>query len=172
MERRAALKGLATAIGGLVVLPSWASNWNHTTLQPTDLLSAEETPLLASVVDTIIPKTDTPGAKELGVDRFIQLMIKDCYDSKAQETLKKGLATVEEDSKETFGKSFTACNAAQRIHILEGMGLSDDATSKGFFTMVKGLTIQGYMSSEYVMTNITKYEMIPARWNGCVPVNQ
>ncbi|HEV7350303.1 gluconate 2-dehydrogenase subunit 3 family protein [Telluribacter sp.] len=172
MERRAALKGLATAIGGLVALPSWASNWNQNSLQPTDLLSAEEVPLLASVVDTIIPATDTPGAKELGVDRFVQLMLTDCYDKKAQDTLVSGLATVEEDSKETFGKSFTACSAAQRIHILEGMSLSDNPSSKAFFGMVKGLTIQGYMSSEYVMINITKYSMIPPAWNACVPVTQ
>jgi hypothetical protein len=173
MERRAALKGLATAIGGLVALPSWASSWNQDSLHSADLLSAAEVPILASVVDTIIPATDTPGAKELGVDKFVQVMIKDCYDKKAQQTLATGLTTVEEDSRETFGKPFAAGTSAQRMHILKGMELSDNPDSKAFFGMVKGLTIQGYMSSEYVMTNITKYSQIPAKpWNPCVPVVQ
>lgn len=36
--------------------------------------------------------------------------------------------------------------------------------------MIKRMTVDGYMGSEYVMTNITKYEMAPNRYHGCVPV--
>jgi hypothetical protein len=36
--------------------------------------------------------------------------------------------------------------------------------------MAKALTINGYMTSKYVMTNITKYELVPGRYNGFAPV--
>ncbi|TDB67884.1 gluconate 2-dehydrogenase subunit 3 family protein [Arundinibacter roseus] len=170
MQRRTALKNVASTIGAFVALPAWANGWNRQQLSNNALLNPAENSLLAEVVETIIPKTDTPGAKELGVHQFVQTMITDCYDKKAQDSLVSGLASLDAFSQSTFGKSFTACSAKQRIHILEGMELSDDAARKSFYGMVKGLTIQGYMSSEYVMTNLTHYEMIPGRFHGCVPV--
>lgn len=172
MQRREALKGFGTAVVGLVSLPTWANGWSKQTLKKGALLNPAEEALLADVVETFIPVTDTPGAKELGVHGFVQTMVTDCYDQKAQENLTKGLAGLETMSQQTFGKAFAMGNSAQREHILEGMELSDNPTNKAFYSMVKFLTIQGYMSSEYVMTNITKYEMIPGRFHGCVPVKQ
>lgn len=172
MQRRTALKNVAASLGGLVALPAWANGWNQKNLQKTALLTAVEDNLLAEVVETIIPATDTPGAKELGVHRFVQKMVSDCYDQKAQENLTNGLDQLDQYSQATFKKSFAEGTPPQRIHILEGMELSDDAGKKAFFSMVKSLTIQGYMNSEYVMTNLTHYEMVPGRFHGCVPVKQ
>ena len=172
MQRREALRGFAAGVAGLVSLPAWANGWNGQRLPKSTLLSPAEDTLLAEVVETIIPRTDTPGAKELGVHRFVQTMVTDCYDQKAQENLTKGLASLEKFSQEFFKKPFAQGTPAQRIYLLEGMEISDDPTRKAFFGLVKGLTIQGYMASEYVMTNITHYEMIPGRFHGCVPVKQ
>jgi hypothetical protein len=172
MQRRTALKNVAATMGALVALPTWAKGWNGQSLPKTTLLTPAEDNLLAEVVETIIPKTDTPGAKELGVHRFVQKMIADCYDQKAQENLTSGLDKLDPYSQQTFKKSFVEGTPQQRIHILEGMELSDDPARKAFFSMVKSLTIQGYMNSEYVMTNLTHYEMIPGRFHGCVPVEK
>ncbi len=172
MQRREALKGFATAVAGVVALPAWATGWNGKNLPKQAFLTPAEDTLLAEVVETIIPVTDTPGAKELGVHRFVQTMVNDCYDQKAQESFKTGLAALDTFSQQIFKKPFIAGTPQQRIYILEGTELSDDPAKKAFFGMVKGLTIQGYMSSEYVMTNLTHYEMIPGRFHGCVPVKQ
>ena len=172
MQRRTALKNVAATVGGLVALPAWANGWNRQSLPKNTLLTPAAENLLAEVVETIIPATDTPGAKELGVHRFVQTMVKDCYDQKAQESLTNGLDLLDQYSQATFRKPFVEGTPPQRIHILEGMGLSDDPAKKAFFSMVKSLTIQGYMNSEYVMTNLTHYEMIPGRYLGCVPVEK
>ncbi|MFZ1790646.1 MAG: gluconate 2-dehydrogenase subunit 3 family protein, partial [Saprospiraceae bacterium] len=42
-------------------------------------LSSSDQNLLAELAEVIIPKTNTPGAKEAGVGPFIELMLKDCY---------------------------------------------------------------------------------------------
>ena len=172
MQRRTALKNVAATMGALVALPVWANGWNRQSLPNPTLLTPAEESLLAEVVETIIPATDTPGAKELGVHRFIQKMIKDCYDQKAQDNLTHGLDQLDEYSQQTFRKSFTEGTPQQRVHILKGMELSDDPAKKSFFSMVKSLTIQGYMNSEYVMTNLTHYELVPGRYHGCVPVEK
>lgn len=155
-----------------MALPAWANGWNRQSLPKNTLLTPAAENLLAEVVETIIPATDTPGAKELGVHTFVQTMVKDCYDQKAQENLTNGLDQLDQYSQQVFKKSFSAGTSPQRIHILEGMALSDDPTKKAFYSMVKNLTIQGYLNSEYVMTNLTHYELVPGRFQGCVPVEK
>lgn len=172
MERRVALKSMALAMGAMASLPSWASGWNTGSVPKGVLLSADQSKVLSGMVESIIPKTDTPGAGELGVGDFVQKMVKDCYDQKAQASLMKGVDNLESQSKKDFGKSFADAGKDQKLQLLQGMEKSGDTDQKAFFGLVKNLTIQGYMNSEYVMTNITHYEMIPARYHGCVPVKK
>ena len=171
MERRSALKTLAGAVGGLISLPDWANGWTAETVrQHPQLLSLGQDELLAEITETIIPATDTPGAKALNVHQFIQKMVTDCYDEKAQETFRKGLDTTSELAQKSFGKSFAEGNTAQRTALLTQLSQSTEPAQKEFYSLIKGLTIRGYMNSEYVMTNLTHYEMIPGRYHGCVPV--
>lgn len=170
MKRRAALKNVALALGGLVSLPAWAENWNERSVSlSSSYFSPKESVLLAEVAETIIPVTDTPGAKELGVHNFIQKIVADCMDKKNQEFFSSGLAAVDTVAQKKFTKPFASCDTGQRISILNEMEASPD--KKGFYSMVKGLTIRGYLTSEYVMTNLTHYEMVPGHYYGCVPVS-
>ncbi|WP_229311780.1 gluconate 2-dehydrogenase subunit 3 family protein [Larkinella rosea] len=171
MERRKALQSLAVAVGGLVSLPGWASSWNRAGIPSgQSFLAPNADALLAEVVEVIIPTTDTPGAKALGVHTFIQKIVTDCMEPSAQESLTKGLTAVEALAQKTYSKSFASLDAAQKTELLKTVSQSTEPDQKGFFSMVKGMTIQGYMTSEYVMNNITHYEFVPGRYHGCVPV--
>lgn len=162
---------MAVAAGALISLPGWAKGWTTETVQLThNFLSRSQDDLLATIAETIIPATDTPGAKALNVHQFIQKIVVDCYDTPAQETVRKGLATVDEQAQKTFGKPFAEGDTAQRTALLMQLSQSTDPAQKEFYSMVKGLTIRGYMNSEYVMTNLTHYQMIPGHYYGCVPV--
>lgn len=172
MERRVALRNMALSVGAMAGLPAWASGWTKESLKNGTLLSLDQSKILLAVVETIIPKTDTPGAGELGVDKFVQKMVTDCYDKKTQAGLSDGILNLDKQSTQNFGKSFSDASGAQKLELLKDVEKSTDASSKAFFGLVKNLTIQGYMYSEYVMTNITHYEMIPARYHGCVPIKK
>ena len=39
-----------------------------------------------------------------------------------------------------------------------------------FYSIAKRHTIRGYLSSEYIMTNVLVYNMIPGRYNGCIEI--
>jgi len=170
MQRRSALKNLALTVGGLVAMPAWATSWTRASVQHAGFLAAPQEALLAEVVETIIPATETPGAKALQVHQFVQKMIADCYEPTAQETLRAGLRALDEKARASFGKPFAEGDTAQRTSLLAGLAASDDAALKGFYSLVKGLTIRGYLNSEYVMTNLTRFEFAPGRYRGCVPV--
>jgi hypothetical protein len=176
VERRTALKNIAGAVGGLISLPAWANSWTVETVRSTQsILSPGQTDLLAEMAETIIPATDTamadhPGAKALQVHQFIQKMVADCYDKPAQERLQKGLDSLDGLAQKSFGKPFAQGDTAQRRALLTQ--LAQDSDQKEFYFLVKNLTIRGYMTSEYVMTNLTHYEFIPGHYHGCVPVKK
>ena len=171
VERRSALITLAGAVGGLINLPTWASGWTAETVQSRRYPTLrDQNELLAEIVETIIPVTDTPGAKALNVHQFIQKMVTDCFDKPAQELFAKGIVLTDELAQKSFGKSFSAGDTTQRTALLTQMSQSADSVQKDFYSMVKNLTIRGYMNSEYVMTNLMHFEFIPGRYHGCVPV--
>jgi Gluconate 2-dehydrogenase subunit 3 len=172
MERRKAIKGIALSLGSLVSLPAWASGWNPSTIGSSLPAAIGGEALLSELVETIIPATNTLGAKGLGVHQFIQKMIADCYDKKSQANFEKNLADIDPLSIKTFGKPFAEGDATQRLNLLQSLEQSTDKNTVSFYRTLRGLTIQGYTSSEYYMTKFTDYEMAPARFYGCVPVKK
>lgn len=175
MKRRSALKSMGLALGGLVSLPAWATNWTPESIGRTSTLSENQEVLLSEIVEAIIPETTiagkvSPGAKSLKVHQFAARMINDCYPVSAQATLQKGLAAINEASNKAYSKSFTALTPKERVAVLTTMSNASDATEKQFVTMIKNLTIQGYTSSEYYLNNVAKYNMAPGFYHGCVPV--
>jgi len=175
MKRRAALKSLVLTVGGTIYLPAWANNWNLDTIpeKQNGFVSPDQESLLAEIVETIIPATDTPGAKDLGVHLFILTMLADCYDKSAQTRFLTGLAELDKKVKDNYNQSFVACTPAQCLAVLkdceEAAKLLPPA-KEPFFPFLKSMTIQGYLNSEYVMRDVYKYELVPARYNGCFPV--
>ncbi len=173
MQRRSAVKTIALTIGGSIVLPSWANAWSKKNLSDTSFrISVSQEILLADIVETIIPKTDTLGAKELNINQFALKMIGDCYDKNSQTIFSKGLDLVDITATKDFSKTFTACDATQKLAVLNKLSNSENGEEKAFLRLIKNLTIQGYLNSEYVMTNLRIYEFAPARYHGCVPVKK
>ncbi|WP_237586743.1 gluconate 2-dehydrogenase subunit 3 family protein [Pontibacter russatus] len=172
MNRRVVIKHMALAVTGLVLLPGCDLGSKKAAAQEMQpFLSPDQEGLLAQVVDTIIPATDTPGAKELNVHLFVQKMVTDCYEKEAQENLVNGLDALEAKAKKAHDKAFDACSAEERIALLRAMEQSGDTGEQEFYKLVKGLTVRGYMNSEYVMMNLTHYEAVPGHYYGCVPVD-
>ncbi|MBC8155331.1 MAG: gluconate 2-dehydrogenase subunit 3 family protein [Bacteroidetes bacterium] len=161
---------MALAAGSLIALPAWATGWSQTSAQPLQpFLSGSQASLLAEIAETLIPASDTPGAKALGVPGFIQKMLEDCYEKPVQEAVKSGLEAVETLANASFGNSFATGDAAQRQAVLAKMATAEEPARKEFFALVKNLTIQGYTTSEYVMTKHLHYVMAPGHYYGCVP---
>ena len=171
MERRQAIKTVIMSAAGFITLPAWANSWNaQTVLLPFRFLNSVQESLLEQIVSTIIPEGEKPGAKSLGVHAFVQKMVADCYEPKAQDDFKMGLDDIEKTAQLIHNQSFTDLTVAQKEEILRGVSLSADVKQKEFFTSIKNLTIQGYTSSEYVMVNHYNYEMAPGHFYGCITV--
>jgi Gluconate 2-dehydrogenase subunit 3 len=173
MNRRYAIKSLATSLGAMWTLPAWANSWTPQSVAlSSNFLNTLQADLLMEIVGTIIPEGEKPGAISLGVPAFIQKMVVDCFEKTAQEAFKTGLNTIEKTAQQTHNQSFTTLTPTQKDAILRGLSNTENTEQNAFFKTVKNLTIQGYTTSEYVMVNYYKYEMAPGHYYGCVPVNR
>lgn len=158
-------------VAGAVILPGCDLSSKSSVETIQSFLSPSQDKLLANLAELIIPVTDTPGAKDLKVHDYIKVMVADCHEPEVQKIFFNGLDTVENLSEKRFGRAFSALDAAQQKQILKRLESSGEEKEKEFYALLKGLTIQGYMTSEYVMTNLTGYQLVPGHYNGCVPVS-
>jgi hypothetical protein len=172
MDRRTALKSLAITVWGMMVLPGCGTD----ELQEAGFLY-KSLPLnkiqkqnLQSLIDTLLPETDTKGGLELGVDRFLDKLLANCYELEIQESFVVGLDKLEENAKSTHDKSFFDSDRNNREQMLLSMNDEEKIEDKAFFDLTKELAVLAYTSSEYFLTNFTNYEMIPGGYDGCVPV--
>lgn len=174
MKRRSAIRSLVIIAGGITLFPSCLGEQEKVSGDARVDITGDDEALLAEIVGTIIPKTDSPGAKELNVHLFVLKMLKDCYEQDVQQNFIKGLRSLETAIKKQYGHSFAECTAAQRQKILLKIENNEGESPEevyGFYDLTKKKTIQGYLSSKYVMTNIIPYEFVPSHeYNGYVQV--
>ncbi len=130
--------------------------------------------LLSEVVDTLIPKTDTKGAKEIGVHLFVLTMLDDCHGASEQQSFAEGLGQLEAFARNRFGRAFMDGDRPSRERILVEISRHKDAPSdlKQFYKLAKRRTIQGYLESEYFMTQVMPHRMIPDPYDGFYPASK
>ena len=160
------------ASGALVALPSWARDWTvgDVTKLPSSF-SVTDQEILASVADAIIPPGNSIGALSVGVDKFLQKLIANCYEAEVQQNVNKQLSALDASARNTYGNSFTSCDQLQRQAILTKLASSEDKNEKDFFNLMKSETIRGFNTSREVMLQYLNYKILPGHYHGCVDIN-
>ena len=142
MDRRKVLKQIAIATGGLITLPQWmiSCGISDSNVHTTSFSSIEQQ-LLASVSDTIIPAGTRQlwsiGALSVGVDKYLQKLIDDCYEKDVQDNVKLQLNGLEKSAKTKFRKSFADCSQLQRQELLLALVIFKCQSRKGFLYTYK-----------------------------------
>jgi hypothetical protein len=169
VSRRVLLRQLAMASAGIALAPLFIRcSSKRSSLYKDIVLTEDQDAMLALISETIIPKTKTPGATDTSMHEFCVKMINDCMSKKDQEKFVKGLDQFNTMSK----KEFTSMDPSDRLKFLTELNerkLEDDVDF--FFKTIKGFTLRGYTSSEYFLTNVQGYKIIPGKFQGCVPLN-
>ncbi|WP_099368166.1 gluconate 2-dehydrogenase subunit 3 family protein [Sphingobacterium sp. 1.A.4] len=157
MNRRTALKQFFVLAGGIWIASScdFSAEAPSIALKQIKLTKADEE-LLAELLETIIPKTDSPGAKDLKLHLFVMKMVDDCESPENQEAFLKGLKAVPKPQNNP---------QTELMSYLEGLP-KDDV----FLRILKRRGIQGYKNSEYVMKNKLIYELVPGRYDGAFKI--
>src|SRR5215471_21793721 len=143
-------------------------------------LNAHQYATAKTMAELIIPRTDTPGATDVGVADFIDLILTEWCDDSERERFLVGFADVDARSHALFGGDFTSCTAIQQSQILIDLGqqMGEDqgrrsrratrsAPSPDFYPMFRRLTLTAYFTSEAGATKALNFEIIPDGYRGC-----
>ena len=144
------------------------------------VLSAHAAALVTTAAERIIPATDTPGATQAGVTRFVETMLSGWYPAADRDRFVAGLATLDTRSRARGGKVFFAASAMDQDAVLRQ--LDDEVTllrrsdasaaSAHWFAMLKFLTVWGYCTSEVGMRDTLRSWPQPMRYDGNVAVSR
>jgi len=183
MDRREALKRTAWIMGGVVSAPAIMGVLKGCAAKPTIdwkpvFLSEDQGILVSQVAEIIIPKTDTPGAKDTGVPGFIDLMLKDVYSKEDQDHFLAGLKAFDEEASKEYGDPFIELDEekqaafVKKLHdtAVEAEKATKPAPKRPFVLMTKELTMLGFFTSEVGATQVLQYVAVPGSYKGCVPL--
>ena len=171
LKRRDAIKQLFCITAGVALIPSCMSDRSKASILLKNIkISPEEETMLAALCETILPKTATPGAKELSSHLFVLTMVDECRKKEDQQQFIIGMKAFQDKCQAYKGKDFTSSTPEDKKAIVSSIiaDKDDNTDLKYFFKTVKGLTIQSYTASEFFMTKVQVYELVPGRYNGCV----
>ena len=195
MERRELLKIIAVLTGSALVGGDvFLSGCKTSVKKGEGLLSVDDIALLDEVGDTIIPVTDTPGAKAAKVGEFMNVYVGDCYRADQQKAFTEGLVTLDKACDKQFSKKFGNLTVAERTTLLTALEAEAKAYNQQikdkeqaakdqakkemkeftgaplhYYTMMKQLTLMGYFTSEIGMKQALRFLPVPGKYDGAFP---
>lgn len=166
-----------------------------------DFLTSDQGSVLTKLVDIILPATDTPSASELQVHLFIDKFANEVMDKEQQDFFKMAMGKfIDKASKDSgkekggdlssedlepmlastlkISKDQQAQNEeaiADYMKAIEtggGAKISDDVAAYAFASNLRGMTIWGYKTSEYVGEEVLAYDPLPGKYIGCGDVQE
>ena len=172
-NRRVAIQQLLFIWAGVALLPSCLQKDRKVSIPLTTIrIDPDDEAMLAELAETILPKTDTPGAKDLSAHLFALKMVDDCYTKVNQEKYIQGMKDFESYVTKKTGKSFSENDPAGKQAIVAELDQQKPAEDgmAFFYQSTKKLTVQAYTTCEYFMTKIRGYNIIPGKFRGCIPL--
>jgi len=190
MNRRSALKKTSLFAGAAVAMPTMLAllqscknetriDWQPLFFTPIEAIT------ISTLVDMMLPRTDTPGALDVKVDVFIDKVIAETYDKEGQQNLRDEIAAFNSDCENKYGNPFHKLDQEQRIAILTSSEKSSgkfnpniwgktvgDQKPIGFYRAMKSMAIWAYFTSEEIGENVLNYLPVPGTYEGCKPVSE
>lgn len=187
MDRRELIQKAALLLGGAVsssamagvlagcVSTPGASN-KQTFFTPSEMKTA------SVMADQILPRTDTPGAIDVGVPAFMDRMMAGYYQDKHRAILREGLLRADKDAMTAHGQVFAAVTPDQQVALMKTYdreayeqnrrNAANPNADPHFFRIVKELTIVGFCTSEAGATKFLKYAPVPGPYRGDIPYSE
>jgi hypothetical protein len=171
LHRRELLKLASSALLGLTAatphfaLPLELRSMAETPDWKPAFFNAHQNETLVILTELIIPKTDTPGANDAKVHRYLDLFMEAGNVIDKQQFL-DGLAWLDEYSRQQHGRVFKDCSQEQQISMLKDMaGLGQAAVpdlGHGFFNQAKNMTSMIYYATSEGYQELNKFGPPPS----------
>ena len=129
--------------------------------------SKTEFSLLSNIVDFFIPKTETPGALDMKVPQFIDIIISETYNIESKNNFSNKLKLLIEDFK------------TKNIDLLDNNSIKskfvsdfNNKTNHETYDEIRDLTVWGFKTSKEIALNVLNYNPIPGYQLGCIDIDK
>jgi hypothetical protein len=174
ITRRTALKILGVGVGVASAAPSVLAQHPHPhtgveMVAPSDgetrsqlrFFTAAEMTSIVLMTDLIIPSDEqSPGANDAGVPAFIDLMVSEA-SVETKNLWRNGLAAIDQLCRKEFGNTFGSLTSEQQVAVLKLISRNEyqpRRIEERFFIAIKGLTVDGYYTSELGIHQELRYK--------------
>src|SRR5438552_16014899 len=187
IDRREALRRAALLLGGALSASTVAGVLAGCEARRTPdgawvprALSSEQVDLVATIAVHILPEADTPGARAVGVHRFIDAMRADSFPDEERRHFLAGLSDVDARAQRSCGRAFLRCATLEQRAVLDQLDREAFAATPSppsrlpvpFFRTMNELTLVRHYTSDVWATRELRHAPVPGRFEGCVPLDQ
>ncbi len=184
LRRASWLTGGALAAPAMLAILQSCKQEAKASFEPTYFTPAEAA-FVTAYVDTLLPKTETPGGLDVGVDRFIdKVMAAAGPRVDAPGDFGSGIRAIDEEASKLHGKAFAELDLAQRGELFAAAEQRSAryspqvwGTAVGeqppidFYRSLKSMALWAYLSSETIATEVLNYDPVPGEYNGDIPLS-
>ena len=175
MNRRELLQTLSASAAVALVPGEARAAWARVAsgLRPSSGLTDAQLALVRALADTILPRTDTPGATDVDVHRFVDVIVSENYETPEREAFLAGLDKLDGMVMLDTGRVFHDLAPAERAAVLDAVEAGQRSLEPNrTYWRLKGLVVHGYFTSEVVMKDVLKHEVMPGQFLGDAPMMQ
>lgn len=190
MNRREVLKGLGLTLGYTIAAPSMMSLLHSCKTEPKiwapQFLSIREGTVLTNLVDLILPKTEnSPGALEVNVPEFIDLLVSKVYEVEEKTKFKEGMKLIikalnivddnasivtTENYDNLLSKYLRSSKEQQKFYSNKENEDNEDAIIFNTLKNIRNTSVWAYKTSEQIGEHVLAYDPVPGEQIGCAPL--
>lgn len=168
VDRRALLRTAILLVGGSMATAPAMALAEAAAAAPR-YFSPAQFAVLDEVAAIIIPKTDTPGAREAGVPGYVDALMADWAAPVTAQQTRDLVDQIDVYSKAEFGAPLLSLDPARRLEAMRAFDLSAMQSNR-VYRRLKELVMMTFYLSEVGATQELRYELVPGVWEGSVPL--
>jgi hypothetical protein len=172
ISRREAIRRAAT-LAGVALSPALVTFVAGAQSAPAKTyLTTAQAAVAGAAAERILPRTDTPGAADVGVPAFLDRFYGEFMTDDERRLFVAGLDAIEAAATSAHNGSFASLASAQQDAVLRAVATAQQDRTPSSFGLIRSTTILGYFSSERGAKDVLNYDPVPGRFDGCIPLEQ
>jgi hypothetical protein len=180
------IAGLSALLPGLSLQQAFAAAVHARARGASALrtLSAAQDAAVSCIAEILLPRTETVGAADVGVNRFIDLLLTESMLERDRDRFLAGLAAIDARSRSLHGAPVASARRQDQEALIRSLDQALPAraptraeraaldrqpvTAERGYELLKRLVIFAYFTSEPVAKDLINAPIIPGRYDGCV----
>jgi Gluconate 2-dehydrogenase subunit 3 len=146
-------------------------------------LSNNQAQTVSDITERLLPRTQTLGAKDLNIDRFVDKMLKETLSATEQKEFLNSFNAFEYVCKNQYGATFSACSTEEQLEFVLKIDKTPVKYPPSVFGVhlgklpptlalkkIKEFTLLGFFTAQEIGEKVLSFDPFPGEYLACVPL--